>query len=441
METIDNILREQTAELVKSNAFLKGGIQEHEKAKMYIGESHKDIEHLISSIPTILIGLSKNNEVLYWNAKAETVFDTIAAEVMGLPLGQCGVDWDWDKVVDGISQSRIENRPSRLDDVGFRKPDGEERYLGLTINPLNGDNDSILGLVIIGADITDRKKMEARLQQSQKMEAIGQLAAGIAHEINTPTQFVGDNTRFFQDAFVDLVEIINTYKELIETARSSSLTDELIKYAEEQIEELDFDYLLEEVPLAIQHTLKGVDRIAKIVRAMKIFAHPGMSEKELTPINKEIEKTITITRNEWKYVAELITDFDLSLPPVPCFRAELNQVILNMIVNAAHATAEVNKDNPSQKGTIHISTRHEGNWAKIYISDTGAGIPEDIREKIFDLFFTTKAAGKGSGQGLAISHSVIVEKHNGTIDLESQEGNGTTFIIGLPLEVAQEQDD
>ena len=228
---------------------------------------------------------------------------------------------------------------------------------------------------------------------------------------------------------------------MIETARSSSLTDELIKYAEEQIEELDFDYLLEEVPLAIQHTLKGVDRIAKIVRAMKIFAHPGMSEKELTPINKEIEKTITITRNEWKYVAELITDFDLSLPPVPCFRAELNQVILNMIVNAAHATAEVNKDNPSQKGTIHISTRHEGNWAKIYISDTGAGIPEDIREKIFDLFFTTKAAGKGSGQGLAISHSVIVEKHNGTIDLESQEGNGTTFIIGLPLEVAQEQDD
>ena len=210
METIDNILREQTAELVKSNAFLKGGIQEHEKAKMYICESHKDIEHLISSIPIILIGLSKNNEVLYWNAKAETVFDTIAAEVMGLPLGQCGVDWDWDKVVVGISQSRIENRTTRLDDVGFRKPDGEERYLGLTINPLNGDNESILGLVIIGADITDRKKMEARLQQSQKMEAIGQLAAGIAHEINTPTQFVGDNTRFFKYAFVDMVEIINT---------------------------------------------------------------------------------------------------------------------------------------------------------------------------------------------------------------------------------------
>ena len=240
--------------------------------------------------------------------------------------------------------------------------------------------------------------------------------------------------------FVDLVEVINTHKGLIAAAKSSSLTDALIRNAEEQIEELDVDYLLEEIPLAIQQTLKGVDRIAKIVRAMKIFAHPGMVEKELTPINEEIEKTITITRNEWKYVADLDKDFDPSLPLVPCFRAELNQVILNMIVNAAYAITEVNKDNPSQKGTIKIRTRHEGNWAKIYVSDTGAGIPEDIRGKIFDLFFTTKAAEKGSGQGLAICHSVIVEKHKGTIDLESREGNGTTFIIGLPLEAAQEED-
>lgn len=441
METFDNIFREQTAELTKSSVSLESGIRERGKASMANGDSQKDIEHLISSIPSIFIGLSKSNEVLYWNAKSEKVFGTEAAAVIGLSLDQCAIEWDWDKVADGIAKSRSQNLPTRVDDVRFRRSDGEERYLGLTINPLNGDNESLLGLVIIGADVTDRKKIESQLQQSQKMEAIGQLAAGIAHEINTPTQFVGDNTRFFQDAFVDLVEIIKIYKELVESAKSSTLSDEMIRNAEDQIEELDFEYLLEEVPLAIQHTLKGVDRIAKIVQAMKIFAHPGMSEKELTPINKEIEKTITITRNEWKYVAEMETDFDSSLPPVPCFRAELNQVILNMIVNAAHAIAEVNKDNPSQKGTIRVRTCHDGNWAKIAISDTGAGIPEDIREKIFDLFFTTKAAGKGSGQGLAISHSVVVEKHNGTIDIESEVGNGTTFIIGLPLGVDQEQDD
>jgi len=223
------------------------------------------------------------------------------------------------------------------------------------------------------------------------------------------------------------------YEGLIDKAKSDALTGELIAGAEKRIKDLDLEYLEEEIPVALQHTLKGVERIAKIVQAMKIFSHPGMIIQELTDINKEIEKSITITRNEWKYVARMETDFDPNLPDVPCFRAELNQVILNMIVNSAHAIAEANGDNSSQQGTIRICTYHKDNWAKIRISDTGAGIPEGIRHKIFDLFFTTKGPGKGSGQGLAISHSVIVEKHKGTLELESQEGKGTTFIIGLPL--------
>jgi PAS domain S-box-containing protein len=430
---METLLKKQPFELKKFEQALKRETQDRKKAETSIKKTHREIEHLISSLPTILIGLSKENQIVYWNAKAEKVFDRAESEVMGLPLNRCGIDCDWDKIAAGIAQSRNKSCPIRVDDVGFRMPDGQERYLGLTIQPLNGEENAILGLTIIGADITERKKLEAQLQQSHKMEALGQLAAGIAHEINTPTQFVGDNTRFFQDAFDDLIEIIHIYKELTESIKSKSITDELIRNAEERIEKIDLEYLEEEIPVAIQHTLKGVDRITKIVQAMKIFAHPGMMEKESTDINKEIEKTITITRNEWKYVAEMITDFDSSLPLVPCFRAEFNQVILNLIVNAAHAVAEANKDNPSPKGMIRIRTHHEGNWAKIYISDTGAGIPEAIRHKIFDLFFTTKGPGKGSGQGLAISHSVIVKKHNGTLDLETHEGKGTTFIIGLPM--------
>jgi signal transduction histidine kinase len=320
-----------------------------------------------------------------------------------------------------------------VDDIQFLRPDGEKRYLGLTVNPLTGNDNSVLGLTIIGADITERKKMESQLQQSHKMEAIGQLAAGIAHEINTPVQFVGDNTRFFQEAFDDLIQIIKKQQETLAAAKSKTLTDELLEKTEQLIEEMDLEYLEEEIPVAVQQTLKGVERIAKIVQAMKIFAHPGMVTKEPVDINKEIGKTITITRNEWKYVAELKTDFDQSLPVVPCFRAEFNQVILNMIINAAHAIAAKNKDNQSQKGTIRIRTIHESDQAKIYIGDTGAGIPEEIRHKIFDLFFTTKEPGKGTGQGLAISHSVIVEKHNGTLAMETREGKGTTFIIGLPM--------
>ena len=403
--------------------------------------TYEEIDHLISSLPMLLIGLSRENEIVFWNLMAEKVFETDAADVMGLTLDQIGVDCDWDKIITGISQSRIKCQPIRIDDIGFRRPNDEQRYLGITIVPLIGNHDRIWGIAIMGADITDRKNMEAQLQQSQKMEAIGQLAAGIAHEINTPTQFVGDNTRFFQDAFDDLIAIIKIYKKLVETAKSGSLTDTLIQTAEERIEEFDLDYLEEEIPIAIQHTLKGVGRIAKIVQAMKIFAHPGGEEKEPADINKEIEKTITISRNEWKYVAELKTEFDESLSLVPCFQAELNQVILNLIVNAAHAIAEANKDNPTQMGKIRISTLREDNWAKIYISDTGSGIPEEIRHKIFDLFFTTKEPGKGTGQGLAISHSVIVEKHKGTITLESREGKGTTFIISLPLVSETEQNE
>ena len=433
METIQNLLSDYTAELALTNEKRKRNTRKNKMTAMQTGEIQKEFEQVISSLPTIIIGLSRDNNIVLWNAEAEDVLGTGAEAVVGLHISQCGIDWDWDKILDGIIHSRYHSIPTRVDDIGFLRPDGEKRYLGLTVNPLNCDENNILGLTIIGADITDRKKMESQLQQSHKMEAIGQLAAGIAHEINTPVQFVGDNTRFFQDSFTDLIQIIKQQQEALAAARSNSLTDELAEKTDQLIEENDLEYLEEEIPLAIEQSLKGVERIAKIVQAMKIFAHPGMVAKEPVDINQEIEKTITITRNEWKYVADLKTDFDESLPMVPCFRAEFNQVILNMIVNAAHAIAEKNQDNQSEKGTIQVRTIHEGDQAKICISDTGAGIPEDIRHKIFDLFFTTKEPGKGTGQGLAISHSVIVEKHNGSLTLETKEGEGTTFIISLPL--------
>jgi PAS domain S-box-containing protein len=404
-----------------------------QNAAMPPGNGRNEIHQLISALPTILIGLSKDNTIVLWNSKAEELFGKNQSEVVGLPLQQCGVAWEWNKIADGVAESRTASQPIRVDDIRFQRLDGEERYLGLTINYLGDDNDCILGSTIIGADITDRKKLETQLQRSQKMQAIGQLASGIAHEINTPSQFVGDNTRFFQDAYEDLIQIIREYEDLIDKAKSNALTAELIAGTEKRIQDLDLEYLEEEIPIALQHTLKGVDRIAKIVQAMKIFSHPGMITKEPTDINAEIEKTITITRNEWRYIAQMETDFDSNLPAVPCFRAELNQVILNMIVNAAHAIAEANANAPSKQGIIRIRTYYKDNWAKIRIGDTGAGIPQEIRHKIFDLFFTTKGPGKGTGQGLAISHSVIVEKHKGTLDLESQEGKGTTFIIGLPL--------
>jgi len=193
-------------------------------------------------------------------------------------------------------------------------------------------------------------------------------------------------------------------------------------------------YLTDEVPKDIQQTLEGVERDRNIVQAMKEFSHPVGKEETFINLNKAIQNTITVARNEWKYVAEMVTDFDPSLPLVSCLPGELNQVFLNMIINAAHAIADVVGDGSKGKGTITVSTRHDGNWAEVRISDTGMGIPENIRSRIFDPFFTTKKVGKGTGQGLTISHSVIVDKHGGTIHFETEVGKGTTFIIRLPIE-------
>jgi signal transduction histidine kinase len=269
-------------------------------------------------------------------------------------------------------------------------------------------------LTAVIRDMTERRLLERQLAQAQKLESIGQLAAGIAHEINTPIQYIGDNARFLQDAFRDLVVLVESSPVV------AKATDG------------DVEYFRSEVPKAIGELIEGVDQVARIVRAMKEFSHPGPVEKTPIDINRAIESTIVVSRNEWKYVADVTTDLDHELPPVPCMAGEFNQVILNLIVNAAHAIADATKDS-GVKGEIHISTSMGGPSVEIRVSDTGCGIPEAIRSKVFDPFFTTKPVGKGTGQGLAIAHSVIVQKHGGSIQLESEPGRGTTFVIQLPL--------
>jgi signal transduction histidine kinase len=289
------------------------------------------------------------------------------------------------------------------------------------------------GFLLLAEEITERKIMESQLVQAQKLESIGQLAAGIAHEINTPTQYVGDNTRFLQESFTDISGLLEKYYLLLKAATAGPVSSELITEVENSVDEADIEYLLEEIPTAIQQSLEGVDRVSRIVRAMKEFSHPGVEGKTVIDINKAIESTIMVARNEWKYVAEMKTDFDPHLPLVPCLPGEFNQVILNILLNAAHAITDAVGDGSKGKGTITVSTRRDDEWAEIRISDTGTGIPEEVRTKIFDPFFTTKEVGKGTGQGLAISHSVIAEKHDGTITFETEMGKGTTFIIRLPI--------
>jgi len=396
--------------------------------------AHSEMEMVLRSISSILIGVGPDERVIRWNHTAEQVFGVSCAEVLGKRFTDCRIKWDWDLVLPVIRGS-LENRESRrVDDIPFARPDGKEGMLGLTVNPFIKDSGETHGFLLLGSDITERKMLAAQLSHAQKLEAIGQLAAGIAHEINTPTQYVGDNTRFLKDSYQDLVGVMGKYRQLLDSVKQGTPSPDLIAEIEQASEEADIDYLLEEIPQAIGQSLEGLERVTKIVRAMKEFSHPGTEEKTAIDINKSLESTITVSRNEWKYVAEMVTNFDETLPPVPCLPGDLNQVILNLIVNASHAIAYVVDERSGEKGTITISTKRDGDWLEIRISDTGGGIPDSVRHRIFDPFFTTKDVGKGTGQGLAIARSVVVDKHQGTIDFETEEGKGTTFVIRLHIE-------
>jgi signal transduction histidine kinase len=274
---------------------------------------------------------------------------------------------------------------------------------------------------------------QGKLLQAQKLQAVGQLAAGIAHEVNTPAQYVTDNVSFLQRAFDKLLRVIEAQATVVEAVRAGDVTPGALEPVDAARAAAKLDYLARQVPRAIEQSLAGLGQVSSIVKAMKEFSHPSGTEKQPFDIHDVIESTSIVAKSEWKYVADLELDFDWNLPPVLLLRNEFSQVLLNLIVNAAHAIAASLPAGSSDKGKIVISTKAVGPQVEIRIKDSGTGIPEAVRPRIFEPFFTTKEVGKGTGQGLAIAYSVVVDKHGGSISFETEEGRGTTFIIALPL--------
>ncbi len=281
------------------------------------------------------------------------------------------------------------------------------------------------GILTLWADIThevrarkEAERLERERRHAQKLEAIGTLAGGIAHEINTPIQYIGDNLRFLRDAFTDLQTVLAAADPL--RADAPALDDAWRR--------ADLDFLRDEVPQALDQSLDGIRNVAGIVLAMKEFAHPSARDPIPFDANHALQTTATVSRNEWKHVAAITYDLTPDLPPVIGLPGEINQVLLNLIVNAAHAVTEAGRT----EGLIALATRVVEDSVEITVSDNGTGIPESIRERIFDPFFTTKPVGKGTGQGLAIAHDIVVHKHRGSITVDSEPGRGTTFTIRLP---------
>lgn len=411
-------------------------ITERKRAEEELKHLHLQNQMILNSAGEGIVGLNPGGDAIFINPAAARMLGYEVGDLVGKPLHEL------------IHHTRPDGNPCSREDCPVLKPtpssatfsmgnqvfwrrDGSSFPIEYTSTEIQ-ENGGVAGLVITFRDISERRMLEAQLRQAQKLESIGQLAAGIAHEINTPTQYIGDNTRFLDDAFRDLRPLLTSALEL-RREEDPAATEQVLARLRQEVEQADVDYLLEEVPKAISQSLDGVQRVAKIVRSMKEFSHPGGEKMQAVDLNRAIESTLTVSRNEWKYVAEAVVDLDRNLPLVTCMPGDINQVILNLIVNAAHAIADRPSSEAAEKGQITVRTLRDGDWAEIRIQDNGTGIPAEIRSRVYDPFFTTKAVGRGTGQGLAIAHSIVNDRHHGTIGFETEEGKGTTFIIRLPI--------
>ncbi|SDN24200.1 PAS domain S-box-containing protein [Desulfonauticus submarinus] len=390
---------------------------------------------LFNSLPFLVIAIDVEDKIIEWNPLAEILFGFKREQVVGKNFSEIKDKVKWKETL-SLSPNEDSFKLESQMEVRYLRSDGKSGFLDLRFidfRELPGDGDEKI-LLIVGNDITEFKVIQSQLSQAQKLEAIGQLAAGIAHEINTPAQYVSDNLYFLSETLEDLTNLIEDLRQCLTSSKNIEESKRILK---EKLESMDIDFILEEFPKAIEQSLEGIKRISKIVQSMKQFAHPGSGEEKVfTNLNKAIENASIITKNTWKYVADFELDLEEDLPLVKCYPFEINQVLLNMIVNAADAIKEKVGENASKgdKGKIKITTRKVGDRVRILIEDTGCGIPEDILPKIFEPFFTTKEVGKGTGQGLAISYNIIVEKHKGLLSVQSEVNKGTVFNIEIPID-------
>ncbi len=311
-----------------------------------------------------------------------------------------------------------------------RRKDGSLFHEKSVIYPIHNQSGDITHFIAIKRDLTKQKQAEAQLRQNQRLEAIGHLSSGIAHEINTPMQFIGDSVHFLQEATTDLLNLQEHYVLACKTMERGEDVQPLLETINEIRDDIDVDFLEKEMPAAIERTLSGVHRVSTIIKAMKEFAHPGSKQLVLEDPTKALRTSLIVARNEYKYVATIEENLGI-LTPVPCLLSEMNQVFLNLLINAADAIYEKLGDSGLQ-GVISLASWEDDTWVYFSISDTGSGMTPDVEARIFEPFYTTKPKGKGSGQGMPICREIVEEKHSGKILVESEPDEGSTFTILLP---------
>jgi PAS domain S-box-containing protein len=404
-----------------------------------------------TSIFFVITRLAPEPTIVYCNKVVAGQHGFLPEELIGQPIG---VLRQWaggtSQYVESVKAALTAGKSFHYEDEIMRR-DGTTFWLGVTVRPLFDSGGRLTHSVAVGADITakreeiqkkqalqhqlveemrERERMGIELQLAQKLESVGRLAAGIAHEINTPIQYVGDSVHFLRSAFDDLNQLLDICRQAVDDLPAGSEGNALKVAVAEAATRHDLGFLRIEIPKAFERTFDGVERVTNIVKAMKEFAHPDEKEHSPSDLNHALQTTLLVASNEYKYLAKIETDL-AELPPVMCNVGELNQVFLNVIVNAAHAIQDAGRD--VSTGRIRVSTALDGDAVLVRISDNGCGVPAENLSKLYDPFFTTKEVGRGTGQGLAITHSILVDKHGGDISVQSTVGLGTEFTLRLPI--------
>ncbi|MGL1862931.1 MAG: ATP-binding protein [Pseudodesulfovibrio sp.] len=441
-EILEKTVEERTLDLTESNEELTAEIEERMRSQAALSETSAILMAALDCSPAgIAIANAPDGSLRYVNDAGLGIRKGSREELVdGVSIDQYVESWNI-LYLDGTPYATDEIPLTRAILYGettdrqfiIRRPNQEDRVVWAHAAPIRNEDDEIIAGIVVFPDVTEMKRMEKQLIKSSKMESIGQLAAGIAHEINTPAQFIQQNTQFIQASFEQLTILLAEYDTLMDATCSEKHLENIHTKIKGLVESMDYDFMMSEIPKAAEQSLEGLRHVSRIVQSIKQFSHTQRLEKVSADINQIVEMVITFSTNEWKYHSEIHLDLASHLPLVRCVPDLINQALLNLVVNAAYANKEKVEAAGIDKGGIYISTELDGDMLVISVRDEGNGMSQDIRDRIFDPFFTTKDIGEGTGQGLAIVQRIIVADHEGSINFESIEGEGATFVIKLPL--------
>jgi two-component system NtrC family sensor kinase len=440
----DMLLRKEIEERTKAQSELQ--IYQHtlekivEERNSALIKSEARTQAIVDKSPVAILSMDTDGKIISFNPHAESIFGYKQSEILGKSMTTLIPKEFHQQHNDGL-QRYVETGKStilnKLIEVNALHQSGKIFPIELRVNVMKHDNETFFTGMI--NDVSEQKALHSQLLQAQKLESVGQLAAGIAHEINTPMQYITDNTVFIKEAYEDIQQVLQLSNNLCQSVQENNSDQQSILTDLQSLKkEIDIEFLLQELPTTLEQTLEGLQQISNIISAMKSFSHPSNENKTTAHLNTIIQNTITISRNEWKYSADIETKFDDSLEAIQLYPDLIGQVLLNIIVNSACAISNKQQSNDKtleteQKGIIIVATSLIESYQVIEVIDNGGGISDDIKEKVFDPFFTTKDVGKGTGQGLSMAYSIITEKHNGKLEFENNDLGGTTFKIFLPM--------